>query len=185
MTSRMPVAFDALSPREQRRLVAASLARTAVVATVVAVAYFALPLTPRAFGGVVMLAVGLVVVGVLVVYQVRAIFRSPHPGLQAVNALALTTTLFLAAYSATYFVMSDTNPGSLSEPLTRLDAAYFTVTTFATVGFGDIVATSEETRAVVTIQMLSGLILVGVIARVLVGAVQEGRNRQRSGGGDG
>ena len=55
---------------------------------------------------------------------------------------------------------------------------YFTVTVFATVGFGDITAVTETARGVVIVQMLLGLVLVGVIARVIFGAVQEGRRRQ-------
>jgi hypothetical protein len=77
--------------------------------------------------------------------------------------------------------MGRSDPQQFSEPLTRLDAAYFTVTVFATVGFGDITAVSETARAVVTVQMLGGLVLVGLIARVVVGAVQEARTRRSEG----
>jgi hypothetical protein len=185
VTSSPLLRFEELSPRERRRLIAASFARTAVISVVIGVAYFVLPMRPRGADGVVVLLVGLVVVSVMVVVGIRQIVQSPHPGLRAVNALALTAVLFITAFSTTYFVMSDAAPDSYSEALTKLDAAYFTVTAFATVGFGDIVAKSEVARAVVTIQMLSGLILVGLIARVVVGAVQEGRDRQRSGRGEG
>jgi hypothetical protein len=170
---------ETLPPMVRRWVLVRSLARTAAVSGLIAVAYFVLPLRPRALGGAVVLAIGLVVVGIMVVLQIRRIVRSPHPGLQAINALALTTMLFLVAFASTYFVMSDVDNANFTEPLSKLDAAYFTVTAFATVGFGDIVAKSEEGRAVVTVQMLSGLVLVGLIARVVVGAVEIGRSRQR------
>ena len=46
---------------------------------------------------------------------------------------------------------------NFSQPLTRIDSVYFTVTTFATVGFGDITATTEAARLVVTGQMIADL----------------------------
>ena len=44
---------------------------------------------------------------------------------------------------------------SFTEPLTRADALYFTVTVFSTVGFGDITAKSETARVVLIVQMLA------------------------------
>ena len=38
--------------------------------------------------------------------------------------------------------------GTFTEPLTRTDAQYFTVTIFATVGFGDITAVTQTARVV-------------------------------------
>jgi hypothetical protein len=49
---------------------------------------------------------------------------------------------------------------------------YFTVTVFTTVGFGDITATSQLARALVTVQMLLDLIVIGLVIRVFFGAVQ-------------
>jgi len=66
--------------------------------------------------------------------------------------------------------------------MTRLDALYFTVTTFATVGYGDISPASQGARLVALLQMVVGLVLVGVIARVITGAAQLGMKRHRSEG---
>jgi hypothetical protein len=73
--------------------------------------------------------------------------------------------------------MSETASSTFSEPLTRLDAMYFTVTVFATVGFGDITAVSAGARAIATVQMVGDLVLVGLIARAIVDAVNQGRSR--------
>ena len=62
--------------------------------------------------------------------------------------------------------------------LTRTDAFYFTVTVFATVGFGDITATSEPARALVTGQMVAGIVIVGIGARIIVDAIKYGRQQQ-------
>ena len=51
--------------------------------------------------------------------------------------------------------MAALSAGNFSQPLNHTDALYFTVTVFATVGFGDITATTEAARLVVTGQMIA------------------------------
>jgi hypothetical protein len=80
--------------------------------------------------------------------------------------------LLLLLFAATYFVIEQSTPGSFNEPLTRVDALYFSVTVFTTVGFGDIAPTSEVARVLLMVQMAADLILIGLIAKVLVGAVK-------------
>ena len=55
------------------------------------------------------------------------------------------------------------------------DSLYFTVTVFATVGFGDITATSQTGRLIVTAQMILDLIVLGLGIGVFLGAVQRGQ----------
>ena len=50
---------------------------------------------------------------------------------------------------------------SFSQPLNHTDALYFTVTVFATVGFGDIIASTAAARLAVTGQMIIDLINLG------------------------
>jgi hypothetical protein len=69
--------------------------------------------------------------------------------------------------------------------MSRTDALYFTVTTFATVGFGDITARSQGARIIVILQMLADLLVLGFGVKVLLGAVQTGRQRQGQGSTDG
>ena len=80
--------------------------------------------------------------------------------------------LLLVVFAATYVTIDGQQSGAFSEPLTRTDGLYFTVTTFATVGYGDISPQTELARVLVTVQMLVGLIAVGLIAKVVLGAVQ-------------
>jgi hypothetical protein len=47
-----------------------------------------------------------------------------------------------------------------------------------TVGFGDIAATSQAARVVVTVQILADLALIGAGVRVVLAAVQRGRAAQ-------
>ena len=156
--------------------------RSAGSTTALVVIYYLLPLnrssTPVA---VTMLIIGLVALAGLLVYQVRAITRSPFPLLRGVEALATSIPLFLLLFAATYIVLATISASSFSQPLSRTDAIYFTVTVFATVGFGDITAKTEVARLVVTGQMIADLIALGLGVRVLLSAVQRGRQRQPTG----
>jgi hypothetical protein len=148
--------------------------------TVVLVAlYYLLPLdTSVTWFAASMLVTGLVALVVLVVFQVRSIIRSPFPGLRAIEALATSIPLFLLLFAGTYVVLGTDSSGNFSQHLTRTDALYFTVTVFATVGFGDITATTETARLVVTVQMIADLIVLGLGIKVIVGAVTRGRQQR-------
>ena len=156
--------------------------RSLVGSTVIVMLYFWLPLTSVLTGRAVLeLVAGLTGLALLLGLQIRTILHSPFPVARAIEALAISVPLFLVLFSAAYFLMGQADPEGWSEPLSRLDAAYFAMTVFATVGFGDITPVSDLTRAVTTGQMLGDIVLVGLIARVIVGAVKEGRRRQRAG----
>ena len=161
-----------------RAIAWAALRAGASTAAVVAI-YYLLPLG-RVTGwvAVMILVIGLVLLIGLVVFQVRSIIGSPFPVLRGVEALATSVPLFLVLFAATYVVLATMSAGNFSEPLTRTDSLYFTVTVFATVGFGDITAKSETARVVLIIQMLADLALLGAGARVLLGAVHRGRQRR-------
>ena len=101
-------------------------------------------------------------------WQIRAILRSPQPGLRGIEALAVIAPLYLLLFAATYFLMAHADPASFTaDPLTRVDTLYFTVTVFSTVGFGDISAASETARVVAMIQMILNLIVLGAGVRLL------------------
>jgi len=164
--------------RRFRRVVVTLLRALGSTVGLVAI-YYLLPLDrtsiPVAVG---MLAVGLLALGGLVAFQVWSIIRATFPALRAVGALATSVPLFLLLFAGTYYVMGGISEANFSEPLTRTDALYFTVTVFATVGFGDIVATTEGARVVVMGQMVAGIVIIGLGARIIVDAVKYGRDQQ-------
>ena len=126
----------------------------------------------------VSLTLGLLVLTAVTAYQVRAILRSHRPAVRGIEAVAVTVPLFLILFAAAYFLVSQTDPANFSEaPLTRTDTLYFTVTTFTTVGFGDITAVSQFARMIVTVQMILDLIVLGAVIRVFIGAVQVARRQ--------
>jgi voltage-gated potassium channel len=165
--------------RRQARRVLLTLLR-ALGSTIALVAiYYLLPLDrTSSAGAVAILAVGLVAFVGLVAYQVRAIIKATYPVLRTVGALATSAPLFLILFAGTYFVTAGISDSNFNEPMSRTDALYFTVTVFATVGFGDIVATSEGARVLVMGQMIVDVIIIGIGAKIIVDAVRHGRERQ-------
>jgi voltage-gated potassium channel len=165
--------------RRRFRRVVGTLLR-ALGSTVALVAlYYLLPLDRTSISvAIAMLSVGLLGLVVLVAFQVRSIIRATYPALRAVGALATSVPLFLLLFAGTYFVMGGISEGNFNQPLTRTDALYFTVTVFATVGFGDIVATTQGARLVVMGQMVAGIVIIGLGARIIVDAVKRGQRRQ-------
>jgi ion channel len=175
-----PPSVQASSKAERRRLVTIGMLRASVTAIVLFAAYYLLPLDR--LSGVslaVSLAVGLLALVGIAAYQVRAIIRHPHSAVRAIEALAITVPLFLLLFAATYFLMAQADAGNFNvHSLTRTDALYFTITVFATVGFGDISATSQVGRIAVMAQMILDLLVLGLLVKVFLNAVQLGREQQ-------
>jgi voltage-gated potassium channel len=155
-----------------------------VSAAVLGALYYLLPLNqPLNAGTSVRLLVGLAAFAGVTVWQVRTIVGSRYPALRAFEVLGLIVPLYLVLFASTYFVMERASAGSFTQPLTRTDALYFTVTVFATVGFGDITAKSEPARVVLIVQMLGNLAFLGAGVRILLGAVHRGQQRRLDTGG--
>jgi hypothetical protein len=169
----------------RRRLIIGAVLRALLITTVLVVLYYLLPLDqPWDTGTAVRLLIGLLVFAGLALWQVKAIAGSRYPGLRAAEALGFIIPFYLLVFASTYFVMERASAANFTQPMTRTDALYFSVTVFTTVGFGDISAKSETARVVLIIQMLADLALLGAGARVLLGAVRRGQQR-RSDTGDG
>ena len=167
--------------RRARRRAMRSIARTAVVTGTMVAVYVTAPLGQRPVGRIaVQLALELAALVLVLVWQIRSVGRSPHPVLRGVEALVVTVPLLVLTFAATYVVVDHNSPGSFSEALSRLDAAYFSVTVLATVGFGDITPLTEVARSLVMAQMLVDLAFVGLVAKVLVGAVRRRRDEMQS-----
>ena len=168
-------AYMNLPRATRRRLLRRALLRPTLSAAVLFVLYFTLPMD-RGFSGLTLVALvaGLCVVAGLIVFQTRAIMRSPYPRLTAITALAFSVPLFVLSFATVYFLMEHSEPRAFTEPMTRLDALYFTVTVLSSVGFGDIAARSQLARVLTIVQMLGDLLLIVLAVRILANAVQTG-----------
>jgi hypothetical protein len=167
-------------------MIAWGVLRIAGTVTALVVLYYLLPLDHSSTGtAVTILVIGLAVFIGLVAFQVRAIIRSPFPGLRAIEALATSVPLFLLLFASTYVVMAKMSAANFDGRLTHTDGLYFTVTVFSTVGFGDITAKTEAARLVVTSQMIADLLIIGLGLRVIVGAVTRSRQQRPDDAGTG
>ena len=86
--------------------------------------------------------------------------------------------LHLLLFASAYIMMEHVARASFGEPLTHTDALYFTVTVFTTVGFGDITAHTEAARLLVTFQMITDVIVIGLGIQAIIEAA---RRRGRAG----
>ena len=168
-----------LPPVRRRRLIIWAVLRGLLVATALVVLYYVLPLDrPLDAGTAGRLLLGLLVFASVTVWQIRRIAGSRYPALRAAEALGMIVPLYLLLFASTYFLMERASAANFSEPLTRTDALYFSVTVFSTVGFGDITAKSETARVMLIVQMLGDLVILGAGAQVLLRAVQRGQQRR-------
>lgn len=178
--SRQPLAE--LGPvRRHRALVHTALAIT-IHWVLITVTYYLAPFGAAASPGAAGRVVGalLLLLGVLT-WQVRRIKTAELPGLRAIQALAVVIPLFLAVFAAIHLSLSRAPDSAYNVELNHTQALYFTVTVFATVGFGDITPTTDTARLVVTLQMLLDLVLLGAGVRVLTTAAKMGLARRQPG----
>lgn len=162
-----------------RSAVMTACARLLVQTVALVALYYLLPLDRTiSRAAVIWLALGLIAFVSLVTAQVRSILRSSYPALRAVEALSTAVPLFVLVFASTYLLLAVSDPEAFNQPLNKTDALYFTMSVFSTVGFGDIVPRTEAARLTVTLQMVGNLIVLGLLARVVVGAVQITRQRQ-------
>jgi hypothetical protein len=171
--------YDHLSPSARRRRRIVQLVWTALSPVPLVTLYYLAPLDgPLDVSTVIGFALGLVAFALVILWQVRAILLSDAPRLRTVRAVVIAVSTLLVVFAATYSVISHGRPDSFSEPLTRTDALYFTLTVFATVGFGDIAPRTDAARIVTMIQMLVGLIAVGLLGKIVFAAMQKALGRQ-------
>jgi hypothetical protein len=176
--------LDELPRGQQVRKVALAIGRTLLVWTLLGVAYYLLPLDEISGDHPFWMVLSVVSLFCLAVaWSTVRVFKADLPQLRAAEALGATIPFFLSLFAIVYLVLSFQQPESFSEPLSHLDALYFAVTVFATVGFGDITPTSVETRMVVSLQMLLNLVVLGVVVKIIAGAARRGVSGEKRGSG--
>jgi hypothetical protein len=92
---------------------------------------------------------------------------------EAVNLVILIVVNFSWWYWSQSYMSQGACMTGVS-PLTRIDSVYFTLTTLATVGYGDIHPASETCREIVSWQIIASSVLVVIILALLVSRIGEG-----------
>ncbi|HKE76474.1 MAG TPA: potassium channel family protein [Acidimicrobiales bacterium] len=145
----------------------------------VLVFYYAFPVGELPSGAGAALSVlglfaGLGVLVFLIVRQVRRLVDD-RPDEQAVqvDSLILLVFVIVPVFSLGYLGLERADPGQFADLRTKTDALYFTLSTLATVGFGDVHAREQLGRVLVMIQMAFDLVFVAAVVSVLSTHVRE------------
>jgi voltage-gated potassium channel len=180
-----PPRFGSLDHARRRRLVARVVARVFISVAILVVLYYELPMGQEIdTSAALVLTAGIIIFLALVAWHLRRIVAADYPELRAIEALATMIPLFLLVFASSYFLMASSQASAFSQSLTRTDSLYFTITVFSTVGFGDITPLTETARVATMAQMLIDVVVVGVLARVLLGAVHVAHDRKDRTTGD-
>ena len=167
------------SGRHAWKLVLFMLLRMALSVSALLLAYFLIPTkNPGRSADWPWLTLQLCVFGVIVGIQVPAIVKAKYPVLRAVEVLGVVVPLYLLIFARIYLANSLGDPTSFTQSLDKVTALYFTVTVFASVGFGDIVARTNGMRLLVTVQMMLNLVVFGVVIRLVTAAARRGVARR-------
>lgn len=154
-----------------------ALSRSLLALVLTIVMYSTAPL-PGDVPGPIALTVFSVVAVWFVVVLVRQtrVFIQTH-GQRQVRFEALATSLYLVVitFALIYDVLAKT-PGAFAGLSNRVDGLYMTVATLTTVGFGDVHATGQGARIIVTVQMGFDLFFVATFAGLVSGIVAQRRS---------
>ncbi|MEI2701393.1 MAG: potassium channel family protein [Baekduia sp.] len=168
--------FDRLDPAERRRVATHAAARITAVLAGLGLIYALIPLPDRpTTGSIIGLVAGLAAFVTLIVWQLRSIISSTHPGVRAIEAVSAVIGTLVVVFAYTYAGLSASNPDAFNEAVGRIDGIYLSVTTLSTVGFGDIVARTDTARLIVTGQIIIDLIVVVGVVRLLMAAAKRDR----------
>ena len=87
--------------------------------------------------------------------------------------LLIVLEIVLVVFSLTYFSLALHGTHEMAGLHTRVDALYFTATTIATVGYGDIHSVGQLARVINTIQLVFDILFLAVFVRLLSTAASQ------------
>lgn len=166
------------APPSGRSAGSARIGRTALALVGVIAAYYAAPVDelPSSWD-IVVVTLGLVAgLGVLVWVGVRQVRMLAHhqagdPSVR-LDGLALVVIVVVPLFALGFYAIERADASQFADLETKTDALYFTVSALATVGFGDVHASGQLARALVTVQIVFNLVVVAALASVLTGQIR-------------
>lgn len=139
------------------------------------VVFYAVPIGRLAWGAETVVAVLVTLVGVVLLgWAIAGQVRRQLTGGPEVRVDILLTLLSLVAvvFALGYLLLEDASPGQFVGLQTRTDALYFTLSTLATVGFGDVHAQGQVARALVSMQIVFDVVFVAALVATLTGRLR-------------
>jgi len=174
---------ETITEDERRfRRAARKVTEIAGVAIISLVIYFLMPLDGD-FADLIAAALFIAAAIALIplsVRRARQVLTSDQPLLVAAQALCSIITLLIVSFSSVYYVLAKDHTGQINGLHTKIDGIYFTVTIVSTVGFGDITATGQVARAIVTGHMIINFVLVAIAIRLMSWALKQRKDVAQS-----
>jgi voltage-gated potassium channel len=167
----MPQSADAAlaeRPRVTQPRPGRAAAGTAALIVLATVVYYLLPVPGRMHetSWTILFFCGVAVLGTFIVLSVGRLLSAGEDTRARSLILLLCLTVFFFSWSDDTLAKI---PGEFAELHTKTDALYFSVSTLATVGFGDVHASGQLARAAVTLQVLFNLVFIGTAVAMLSG----------------
>ena len=130
--------------------------------------YFVVPVSRELQRGTVLrILVAILLLALLAAGVVRQLRRHLDAKDQRVDGLIVSITVVMAVFAFAYFTLQQRDPSQFAGLETRLDALYFTASTAATVGFGDVHAVGQVARALVLVQIVFNAVFIGTAVALL------------------
>lgn len=140
----------------------------------VLLAYFVMPENTESGPVGVLLGAILAIVGLgAVMWVIVDEIQRAEKRLQLIHLL-LVLELVVVIFASAYYGVAVNRPGEFVGLATRLDALYFSLTTVATVGYGDISAAGQLARLIVSVQLVFNLVFVAALVGLVQGRVRSG-----------
>jgi voltage-gated potassium channel len=139
------------------------------------VVFYAVPIGGLAWETATVVAVLVTLLGVVLLgWAIAGQVRRQLLGGTEVRVDILLTLLGLVAvvFAFGYLLLEDASPGQFVGLQTRTDALYFTLSTLATVGFGDVHAQGQVARAMVSTQIVFDVVFVAALVATLTGRLR-------------
>jgi nitrogen fixation-related uncharacterized protein len=123
---------------------------------------------------------GVVALAILIAVAIWRLLRAgENVRIRALVLLLVLTVLFFSWADDSVARL----PGQFDDLHTKTDALYFTISTVATVGFGDVHAAGQLARAAVTVQIVFNLVFLGAALAMISGFVRERAQSRRTSSG--
>lgn len=103
----------------------------------------------------------------LILGQVRRLLSTPADQMARLHTLVLVVYVIVPTFALGYFALARAADGQFDGLATKTDALYFTLTTPATVGFGDVVATGQIARVLISFQIVFNPVIVATAGSIL------------------
>jgi voltage-gated potassium channel len=156
-----------------------------LILAAVMVFYFVAPVSRELQRGtLIRVVVAILVLALLVAGVVRQLRLHIDDQDRRVDGLIVSIVMVMAVFSLCYFTLEQRDPGQFADLDTRLDALYFTASTAATVGYGDVHAVGQAGRALVLVQIVFNVVFIGTAVALLstrIRTVASARSRARTG----